>query len=111
MKRTGWYIHIIHYRQQFIIQYCPTVHVYRLGQLTWHSGAIPSNEIWIKLGGDKGGSSFKTSVQVVYVDKPNSVKNSCVFAVFEAPDSFTNLKIALGQFKNQIEGIQLAQWK
>ncbi len=27
--------------------------------LTWHDGAIPSNEIWVKLGGDKGRGSFK----------------------------------------------------
>jgi hypothetical protein len=71
----------------------------RLKQLTWHNGLIPSDEIWIKIGGDKGGSSFKASLQVVNVDKPNSVKNSCVFAIFEAPDSYTNLHIALDRYR------------
>ena len=27
--------------------------------LTWHDGTIPDNEIWLKLGGDKGGGYFK----------------------------------------------------
>ena len=31
----------------------------RLNRLTNHNGAIPENEIWIKIGGDKGGKSVK----------------------------------------------------
>ena len=27
--------------------------------LTWHQGAIPADELWVKLGGDKGHGSFK----------------------------------------------------
>ena len=29
-------------------------HRHRAGRLTWHD-VIPSDEVWIKLGGDKGG--------------------------------------------------------
>ena len=83
----------------------------RLGQLTWHDGIIPENEIWVKVGGDKGGSSFKTSIQVVNVSKPNSVKNSCVFAVFEAPDFSSNLHIALDRYHSQIDHLQDSCWK
>ena len=83
----------------------------RLGQLTWHDGLIPPTEIWVKVGGDKGGTSFKASLQIVNVERPNSVKNSCVFAVFEAPDTYTNLYIAFKQFKNQITDIQQSKWK
>ena len=32
------------------------------GTLTWHNGVIPSTEIWIKLGGDKGGGTFKMNL-------------------------------------------------
>uniref|UniRef100_A0A1X7USZ9 Uncharacterized protein n=1 Tax=Amphimedon queenslandica TaxID=400682 RepID=A0A1X7USZ9_AMPQE len=35
----------------------------RLNQLTWHDGVIPPNEIWIELGGDKGGSSERAIIQ------------------------------------------------
>ena len=37
----------------------------RLNTLTWHNGEIPTNEVWVKLGGDKGGSSFKMNFQNV----------------------------------------------
>ena len=35
---------------------------------------------------DKGGSSVKTSFQTINTAKPNSVTNSCIFSLFEAPD-------------------------
>ena len=28
-----------------------------LNKLTWHHGAIPADEVWVKIGGDKGRSS------------------------------------------------------
>ena len=39
--------------------------------LTWHQGAIPSNELWVKLGGDKGHGSFKLNLQLVNTANPN----------------------------------------
>ena len=27
--------------------------------LTWHNGQIPDDEVWLKIGGDHGGGSFK----------------------------------------------------
>ena len=72
---------------------------------------IPSHEIWIKIGGDKGGSSFKVSFQLVNVEKPNSVKNSTVFALFEAPDSVVNLHIALDRYKSVMTDIQKSKWR
>ncbi len=44
--------------------------------LTWHKGAIPSHEIWVKLGGDKGHGSFKFNLQLVNTATPNSMKNT-----------------------------------
>lgn len=82
--------------------------MYRLNQLTWHDGVIPDNEIWVKIGGDKGGSSFKTSIQVVNVDKPNSVQNSCVLA---ATGCSSNLHIALDRYHDEIEILQNSCWK
>ena len=78
----------------------------RLNQLTWHNTLSPSNEIWLKVGGDKGGSSFKLSLQVVNVEKPNSVKNSCVFALFKAPDSVFNLHLAIDRYRKPISELQ-----
>ena len=33
--------------------------------LTWSNG-IPESEVWIKIGGDHGGGTFKLSFQVRY---------------------------------------------
>ena len=46
----------------------------REGRLTSHKGVIPPGQIWIKLGGDKGGSSMKMSFQICNLKAPNSVK-------------------------------------
>ena len=48
-------------------------------RLTWHGGIIPQDEIWIKLGGDKGGDTMKVSFQIVNVATPNSVKKQWCF--------------------------------
>ena len=45
------------------------------GRLTWHSGLIPEQEIWVKVGGDKGQGSMKTSFQICNVPHPNSCQN------------------------------------
>ena len=82
----------------------------RLNQLTWHNGVIPPNEVWIKLGGDKGGSSVKMSFQIINSEKPNSVRNSCVFSLFEAPDKVFNLHLALDQYRQTISNLQKSQW-
>ena len=56
--------------------------------------------------GMKGGTSFKASLQIVNVEKPDSVRNSCFFALFEAPDSAVNLHLALDQFQKDIGDLQ-----
>jgi hypothetical protein len=80
-----------------------------LNLLTWHDGRIPSDEIWIKLGGDKGGS-FKASFQIVNVEHPNSVHNTCVFTVFQAPGSVFNLHVAFDRCIEQVDDLQKSQW-
>ena len=64
----------------------------RLGDL------VPQDEIWVKLGGDKGGGSFKMFLQLVNTSHPNSIKNTFVFSVFEGhsnqlPSSFGALQV------------------
>lgn len=51
------------------------------------------------------------SFQIVNVEKPNSVKNSTVFALFEAPDSVANLHIALDRYKSAITELQNSKWR
>ena len=48
-------------------------------RLTWHNGAIPPDEIWLKLGGDKGGGTFKFGFQHLNIPNPNASNNTCLF--------------------------------
>ena len=68
-------------------------------------------EIWVKVGGDKGGTSAKNAFQLCNVPHPNSIQNTCVFAVFEAKDTPTNLHIALDRYREQITSLQSFIWR
>lgn len=76
----------------------------------WHPG-VPSEEVWIKLGGDKGGGSFKMNFQIVNVESPNAPQNTCVFSIFEGGDSTVNLHVALDRFKDDIKTLNGMEWK
>ena len=70
--------------------------------MTWHDGAIPSDEIWVKLGGDKGRGSFKLNLQLVNTANPNSMKGTALLSVFKAGDTTTNLHTALNMYKEHV---------
>lgn len=74
--------------------------------LTNHGGAIPSDELWFKIGGDKGRGSFKFNIQLVNIPHPNSVKKTKLLAVFKAGDSTTNLHVALDRYREHIKEVQ-----
>ena len=54
----------------------------------WH-GIIPKDEVWIKIGGDKGGGMFKMNFQIVNTRTPNSVHNVCFPALRQMTQSQT----------------------
>ena len=84
---------------------------HRVHRLTWHGGVIPEDEIWVKLGGDKGGGSFKMSFQICNVLHPNSPNNTCVFCAYEAPDNPSNLRIALERYCDQVNSLESKTWR
>ena len=84
--------------------------ILRLNNLTWHD-IIPEREIWIKLGGDKGGNSFKLTFQIVNTLHPNSPYNAHILLAFQAGDSYTNLKIAMESCRSQIIELQAKTWR
>ena len=62
----------------------------------------------MKLGGDKGGGTFKMSFQIVNVPTPNSVHNTCVFCCFAADDSVCKVHlIATGDQVKELQGMKL----
>ena len=54
--------------------------------LTWHNQSIPDDEIWIKIGGDHRGYSFKLILEVANVDNPNSKENTFLILIVECKD-------------------------
>ncbi len=85
--------------------------LFRVGRLTWHDGLIPEDSIWVKVGGDKGGKSFKMSLQVANVDRPNSIHNTHVFCCYEAGDTATNLHVALDCYRDQVKELLSTTWQ
>ena len=57
---------------------------------------IPRDEIWIKIGGDHGGGSFKLCLQILNLLHPNSKKNTFVIGLIEVKDTCENLKRLIG---------------
>ena len=84
--------------------------MYSLGRLS-NQGFIPSKEIWVKLGGDKGGKTMKLSFQLCNCVHPNSPTNTCVFACFEASDTRCNLHLAMDRYKEQVNDLAGQTWK
>ena len=88
----------------------------RQNLLTWHScgaggPALPEDEIWIKIGGNKGGNSFKLAFQVANQPKPNAADHTVVFSCLGADDNLTNLHVALDLFKDFVHDLQQLQWR
>ena len=51
------------------------------------------------------------SFQIVNVKNPNSPSNTCVFSIFEASDSVTNLKVIADRFGDDISTLEKHTWK
>ena len=85
--------------------------LHRVNRLTWHNGLIPESEVWIKIGGDRGGDTVKIVFQICNVSNPNSIQNTCVFCVFEGKDTATNLHVALDRYQPQFENLKTARWR
>ncbi len=51
------------------------------------------------------------AVQIINVQKPNSPNNTCVFSIFDAPDSVTNLTVMAHRFQAHMNTLQSRQWK
>lgn len=67
--------------------------------------------MWLKIGGDKGGGTFKMNFQHVNIANPNAPDNTCVFSMFAAPDSYTNLQIALTRHMEEISNLEKQTWR
>ena len=79
--------------------------------LTWQDGAIPEDELWVKIGGDHGGGSFKLCLQLVNVDHPNSKHKTLIISLFNEKDSTVNMQRVFSEvFRIDILDLQSMVW-
>ncbi|GFO02792.1 amine oxidase [Plakobranchus ocellatus] len=81
------------------------------GELNWHDGKIPQNEVWIKIGGDHGKNSFKVALSIFNLSKPNAKQNTHLIVMAKVPDTMHNMQIMLDDLKPQIESLQSFTWR
>ena len=79
--------------------------------LTWHNGQIPDDEVWLKIGGDHGGGSFKLMLQTANLQNPNSKENTRLLAIVNCKDTPTNLRRILSPFEQQIADLRAMAWR
>ncbi|XP_072040956.1 uncharacterized protein [Amphiura filiformis] len=65
-----------------------------------------NKEIWIKIGGDKGGTSTKLAFQYVNQHNSNSSAATNILAMFEACDTYSNMENVFGNFYTQLAELQ-----
>ena len=64
------------------------------------------NEVWVKFGADKGGTSTKLVFEIANVSTPNSTHNTELISLFEGTDSYENLMQYFGPLRDQFHGLQ-----
>ena len=66
--------------------------------------------MWMKVGGDHEGDSFKLVLEVANVDNPNSKDNTFLIHMVECKDSKENLRKMLDPVKDQINALDAMTW-
>ena len=77
-----------------------------LNLLTWDNNAIPEDQIWLKVGGDHGGGSFKMSLQMANIKSPNFKHNTFMICMANATDSGFNLREILSTYRREIDALE-----
>jgi hypothetical protein len=68
-----------------------------------------NNELWVKFGGDKGGTSTKLAVEIANVKNSNSAENTELIACYEATDSRDNMQKVFGMYSEQFINLDNAK--
>lgn len=67
--------------------------------------------MWVKVGGDHGGDSFKLCLQVLNVTAPNAPHHTSMILVCQCRDSKENLARLLTLYKAQIDALTRMRWE
>ncbi|XP_072022414.1 uncharacterized protein [Amphiura filiformis] len=72
---------------------------------TWEHEKF-NNEMWMKIGGDKGGTSTKLAYQLVNEVNANSRDGTNILAMFDAVDTGNNMKKVYDIYQDQLIDLQ-----
>ncbi|GFO50045.1 amine oxidase [Plakobranchus ocellatus] len=78
--------------------------------LTWHSGTIPEDEIWVKVAADNGKGSFNVCMALGKLNKANSKTNTHLIGIAYVKDTHESLKIFMTDVNIKITQLQITQW-
>ena len=78
--------------------------------LDFHDGNIPDDHIWVKIGGDHVGNSFKLCLQIANVKSPNSKDKTFMITMFNGKDTAENLRRALWHYRHQVYKLKKLKW-
>ena len=81
------------------------------GLLKWDDGVIPSEHVWLKIGGDHGKGSFKVSLQVCNLDNANSNLNTHLLYMVGVKDTVNNLREIFLQIGDSINSLNGLAWR
>ena len=79
-------------------------------KLTWHDGAIPENEVWVKVGGDHGQGSLKFNLAIVNTKNPNSMDNNILIGMACVKDSRENMEMFFYSIRKQLADVEKLVW-
>ena len=79
-------------------------------KLTWHDGAIPQYEIWVKFGGDHGQGCLKLNLEIVNTKNPNSLDNNVLIGIAGVKDSTENMEMFFDSIRKQLAGVEKLLW-
>ena len=79
-------------------------------KLTWHDGAIPENEIWVKVGGNNGQGSLKFNLAFVNTKNPNSMDNNVLMGMARVKDSRKNMEMFFYSIRKQLTDVKELVW-
>ena len=79
-------------------------------KLTWHDGAIPENEVWVKVGGDHGQGRLKFNLAIVNTKNPNSMDNNVLIGMAGVKDPREKMEIIFDSIRKELAHVEKPVW-
>ena len=85
-------------------------HVKENNKLSRNNKKTSEDEIWVKIGGDHGGDSFKLMLQIANVENSHSRKSTFLITIVNCKDTPLNIRRVLNRYKTQVTQLQEMNW-